>query len=658
MTDAPLWTPPADRVEASRMAVFRRAAEEAAGRKFADSRSLHRWSVDDPAAFWSLVWDDCGLVGDRSGPAVVRSDRFSATRFFPEARLSVVENLLARSSPSPALIAVDETGRRTTRSWDELRGNAAAVAGALRALGVGTEDRVVAWLPNGIEAVEAMLGAASIGAVFSSCSPDFGAQGVIDRFGQIEPVVLVATDGYWYGGKWFDCLDRLRAVQAGLPTLRATIVVSGDTQVPDLDAEPWAEFVARGARSAVGPERFGFDHPWYVAYSSGTTGVPKCIVHRSGGVLLQHAKEHQLHCDLRADDRMLYFTTTGWMMWNWLISGLASGVTVLCFDGSPFHPSPDALFDLVDAEAVNLLGVSAKFLDALRKDDHRPVDTHDLGSLRTICSTGSPLSPESFRFVYDAVKPDVHVASISGGTDLLGCFALGDPTLPVYAGEIQGPGLGMAVDAFDADGRSLAPRPGGAGELVCTRPFPSMPLGFWADGTDGFPDPTWPGPRFVQAYFAAFPGIWTHGDFVSWTDHGGLVVHGRSDTTLNPGGVRIGTAEIYRAVEGVSEVLEALVFAQEWGADVRIVLLVRLRDDTRLDDTLRRELRSRIRDACTPRHVPAVLAQVDDLPRTRSNKLVELAVADAVNGRPVRNAAALANPEAIDAIVALPDLQR
>jgi acetoacetyl-CoA synthetase len=385
-------------------------------------------------------------------------------------------------------------------------------------------------------------------------------------------------------------------------------------------------------------------------------------VHRTGGVLVQHLKEHQLHCDIRPGDRVLYFTTTGWMMWNWLVSTLGSGATAVCYDGSPFHPSPTVLFDVVDRERVALLGVSAKFLDSLRKAGERPTDTHDLGSLRTICSTGSPLSAEGFGYVYDAIKRDVHLASISGGTDLCACFVGSDPTSPVYAGELQRPALGMAVDVWNDDGRSLANEPGIAGELVCTEPFPSMPLGFWRDGTDGVPDPATPGPRYLAAYYERFapggvPSVWAHGDFASWTKHGGMVIHGRSDATLNPGGVRIGTAEIYRVVEQLPEVAESLVFAQQWDSDVRVVLLVRMVDGHALDDALVAEIRGRIRAACTPRHVPAVIAEVDDLPRTRSNKLVELAVADAVNGRPVRNTEGLANPEAIDAIVALDALR-
>ncbi|HXY95071.1 MAG TPA: acetoacetate--CoA ligase [Acidimicrobiia bacterium] len=638
----PLWVPSAARADSTRLAAFRRAAGKDA------YEPLHEWSVSEPEQFWRLVWDDCGMLGEPGDRTVEPGDHFWSTRFFPDGRLSVVENLLAmRSGVDPgddALVAVDETGARVTRSWDELRAEAAAAAAALRAAGVRAGDRVAAWLPNQVEAVVAMLGAAAIGAVFSSTSPDFGARGVLDRFGQIEPVVLVAADGYRYGGKRFDCLDRLAEIRAGLPALRATVVV-GET--PD-GAVSWDDFLAPHRGASFTPVVQPFDHPWYILYSSGTTGIPKCIVHRAGGVLLQHLKEHQLHCDIRARDRVLYFTTTGWMMWNWLASTLASGATAILYDGSPFHPGAEVLFDLADAERITLLGVSAKFIDSVGKAGIEPARTHDLGALRTVCSTGSPLSPLGFHTVYERVKADVHLASISGGTDLCGCLVGGDPTGPVYAGELQRPVLGMATDVADDAGRSLGGAPGMPGELVCRQPFPSMPLGFWRDDS---------GQRYHEAYFARFPEVWAHGDFASWTEHGGMVILGRSDATLNPGGVRIGTAEIYRVVDAMPEVVESLAFGQEWHGDVRTVLLVRLADGRTLDDDLVAEIRARVRAECSPRHVPAVVAQVDDLPRTRSNKLVELAVADAVHGRPVRNTEAIANPETIDAIVALPALR-
>jgi acetoacetyl-CoA synthetase len=637
--DTPLWTPSPARVANTRLNAFRQEAEKIAGRPLADYEDLHAWSVQSPE-FWRLVWDWAGAVGEPGERLIERGPAgdMAATRFLPDARLNVAENLLLRTGGGDAIVAVDETGGRRTLSWDDLRARVAAFAGGLRRLGVRPGDRVAVWLPNGPEAVIAMLGAASVGATFSSTSPDFGPAGVLDRFGQIEPVVLVAAPGYSYNGQWFDCLARLEEIHAGLPTLKATIVLGRD----------WDEFLATGQGEPERFERLPSTHPWYILYSSGTTGVPKCIVHSTAGGLLQHLKEHRLHCDIRPGDRVMYFTTTGWMMWNWLVGALASEATIVLYDGSPFHPRSAALFDVAEREGVSLFGVSAKYIDALRKEDLRPKDSHDLSSVRTICSTGSPLAEESFVYVYDAISADVHLASISGGTDLFGCFIAGDPTGAVWAGEMQRPALGMATDVFDAEARSLRDRPGVRGELVCTEPFPSMPLGFWGDED---------GSRYRKAYFSGFPGVWTHGDFASWTVHGGMQVHGRSDTTLNPGGVRIGTAEIYRVVEQVPEVMESLVFGQSWEDDVRIVLLVRLAEGVELTPLLVDELRRRIRVGCTPRHVPRVVAAVSDLPRTRSGKLVELAVADAVNGRPVRNTEAIANPEAIDAIRALPELQ-
>ena len=617
--------------------------------------TVHEWSVIKSDEFWPAVWEHCGVIGERGARALAPSDFMPSTRFFPDASLSVVENLLHRSGSTEALVAIDERGIRRSRTWDELRERTAKLAGALQQVGVGPGDRVVAWLPNSIEAVEVMLAAASLGAIFSSSSPDFGVNGVLDRFGQIEPKVLFAQDGYWYNGKHFDCLERLGHIVAGLPTLKATVVVGDTARASAGGYLLYDDFVA--SADPVVPRRFAFDHPWYVLYSSGTTGVPKCIVHRTGGVLIQHMKEHQLHCDIRPGDRVLYFTTTGWMMWNWLVSVLASGATAVLYDGAPTAPNPDRLFDLVDSEQVTLLGVSAKYIDSVRKQGLAPIRTHQLSSLRTMCSTGSPLSPEGFDWVYESVKGDVHLASISGGTDLCGCFVGGDPTRPVWRGEIQGPMLGMAVDVLDESRASLRSRPLTPGELVCTVPFPSMPLGFWGDGSPGLPNPSESGPKFRAAYFERFDGVWAQGDFASWTSHGGVIIHGRSDTTLNPGGVRIGTAEIYRVVEQIPEILESCVFGQEWDNDVRVVLLVRLADGATLTGDLINDIKQRIRAACTPRHVPALVLRVRDLPRTRSNKLVELALADAVNGRKVRNSEAIANPECIDEIAAMPELR-
>ena len=644
-----VWSPDAHMASESRMASFAR------GKSFDE---LHQRSVKSPEEFWSSIWQFCGMVGARGDRVVTKTANpgdpaveFISTRFFPDAKLSIVENFLQRTGDGEALVAIDETGKRRTRSWDELRQRVANLASALERLGIESGDRVAVWLPNSIEAIETMLAAASLGAIFSSCSPDFGAQGVLDRFTQISPKVLVATDSYIYGGKKFDCLERLATVQNGLPSLRTTLLVSSSEIATQKSTTSYETFLESGASAPVAPRRFGFDHPWYVLYSSGTTGVPKCIVHRTGGVLLQHLKEHQLHCDIKQNDRVMYFTTTGWMMWNWLVSVLASGATAVLYDGSPSFPTMTRLFDIVDQEKLTLLGTSAKFIDSARKSDIQPIATHSLKTLRTICSTGSPLAPEGFGWVYESVSQSVHLASISGGTDLCACFVGGDPTSAVFAGEIQRACLGMDTDVVDDNAQSMKQVFDTAGELVCRQPFPSVPLGFWGDGSEGLPNPNSPGPKFRAAYFDRFPGMWSHGDFASWSKHGGMTIHGRSDTTLNPGGVRIGTAEIYRVVEQHADVLESLVFGQDFDNDVRIILAVKLKANVALNDSLVSDLKLRIRNACTPRHVPALVISVADLPRTRSNKLVELAVADAVNGRVVRNLEAIANPEAITAIV-------
>lgn len=618
----PLWTPSPERVETTRMAGL--SATFGAD----DYPALHHLSVTQPERFWGTLWDECGLVGDRGERVLETGAAMREARFFPDAQLSVVEHVVRHTGPEPAVVAVDEHGTRTI-SWDDLAVEVGAMATALRADGVGEGDRVAVWLPNGIEAVVAMLGAVSIGAVFSSTSPDFGSAGVLDRFGQIEPTVLFAVDGYDYGGRQFDRRDVKAEIVAGLPTLRRTVTL-GD----DYDA-----YLAPHRGADVPLDRRPFDHPWYVLYSSGTTGKPKCIVHATGRVLLQHMKEHQFHSDLSPGDRLLYVTTCGWMMWNWLATALASGVTIVCVDGNVMHPGPSQLWELVDEHGVDMLGVGAKYLDALANLGYDPREHHDLSSLSTLASTGSPLSPERFEWVYESVKDDLHLASISGGTDLCGCFVLGDPTSPVYAGEIQRPGLGMAVDVWSDDGESQPP--GVRGELVCTEPFPSQPLEFWNDPDDA---------RYRSAYFERFPGVWHHGDFASWTEQNGMVIHGRSDTTLNPGGIRIGTAEIYRVVEQLDGIAESLVFGQEIDDDVRIVLLVVLDDGVTLDDDLRKRIADAVRSGCSPRHVPRLIVAVDELPRTRSGKLVELAVGDVVNGREVRNTEALANPEALWAI--------
>ncbi|MFZ9628313.1 MAG: acetoacetate--CoA ligase [Ilumatobacteraceae bacterium] len=659
MTEAQmLWQPSADRVATTQLDSFRRrVAADVPG--LDDSVALHHWSVTDPAAFWDRVWTFGNVIGDR-GDVVFDSADGSVRhgRFFPHATVSLAENLLAdRPGANPeAIIAHTEAGDRRVLTWHELRAEVAALAAALRAEGVQHGDRVAAYMPHVAETIVAFLATNAIGATFTSTSSDFGTAGVVDRFGQTRPTVLVAADGYQYGGKSFDCVSRLAEIVPSLPSLRRTVVVPvlagrGGGTALDLSAIPgavtWDDYLAPHRGAPLDCTRMPADHPAYILYSSGTTGKPKCITHRSLGVLLMHLKEQQLHTDLRAGDRFFYFTTCGWMMWNWLVSGLASGATLVLFDGNPFHPSPSALLDIARDERLTQFGVSAKFIDSVNKAGLRPVDTHDLSALRTVLSTGSPLSEEGFRWVYDALKPDVHLSSISGGTDLCGCFVGGDPTRPVYAGEIQGPTLGMAVAVYDIDGRPVT-TPDVKGELVCTLPFPSVPVGFWGDDAAGS--------KFHGAYFDRFPGVWAHGDFASWTERGGMVIHGRSDATLNAGGVRIGTAEIYAQVETFPEVIEAVAVGQEWDDDTRIVLFVRLADGAQLTDDLQARLRQRLRTEASPRHVPARIATVTDVPRTRSNKISELAVNDVVNGREVRNTEALANPEALEQFRNRPEL--
>jgi len=637
MTERPLWQPDAARAEQTLLAQFMRRAGK---RGWAE---LHRWSIDEPEAFWNMVWDFCEVRGTRTGPALADGDRMPGAAWFPQARLNFAENLLRARDNGDALVFWGEDKVKRRMSRRELYDLVSRLAQALRAAGVTKGDRVAGYLPNLPESVAAMLATTSIGAIWSSCSPDFGVQGVLDRFGQIEPKVLFCADGYFYGGKAFDCLEKVREILPQLPSVQACVVLpyAGSSHDVGIKLE---NFISRYKPADIAFEPVPFNHPLYILYSSGTTGVPKCIVHGTGGTLLQHLKEHQLHADVQPGDRVFFFTTLGWMMWNWLVSGLASGAGLLLYDGSPFVDRGRVLFSFAESEGMTHFGTSAKFIDAIAKIELKPRETHDLSKVRAILSTGSPLVPEGFDYVYANVKHDVCLSSISGGTDIVSCFVLGNAMLPVWRGEIQCKGLGMAVEIFDEEGRTLA---GEKGELVCTKPFPSMPVGFWND-----PD----GAKYRAAYFERFPNVWRHGDWCEETAHGGFIIYGRSDAVLNPGGVRIGTAEIYRPVEQLDEVFESIVIGQDWQGDVRVVLFVKLKEGLSLDEKLVSRIKQRIRANTTPRHVPAKVLQVADIPRTKSGKIVELAVRDVVHGRPVKNVEALANPEALEHFRNLPAL--
>ncbi len=708
-----LWTPSPERIIRANMTEFLRYVEERGGPPVVDYSpdaywQLHEWALANPERFWSLTWRFCGIVGHRgTGGGAERvgvgletmepPDPEKGPLWFPDASLNFAENLLRFADEEPALSSWNEHGPQRSLTYRELREEVGTLALALRAAGIVSGDRVAALLPNIPEAVVAMLAATSLGAIWSSCSPDFGAQGVMDRFGQIEPKILFAANGYLYSGKEIDLLPRLRQIAFRIPTLEHVIVTPYRRRTIDLDGVRhgvlWENFVAaqiaaaeerkqaateaastgiktppRGTSRIKSPaeeatgiktpdrsaaveqlERFPFAHPLYIMYSSGTTGLPKCMVHSAGGTLIQHLKELILHTDLKREDCIFYYTTCGWMMWNWLVSALAVGAKVVLYDGAPLSPSAETLWEMAEREKITVFGTSAKYLAMLEKSGAEPGKTRDLSSLKTILSTGSPLAHNSFDYVYSKIKQDVHLASISGGSDIISCFVLGNPILPVYRGEIQGPGLGMAVDVFDDTGRSVRLVPG---ELVCTRPFPSMPIGFWDD-----PD----GSKYRAAYFEHFPGVWRHGDWAEMTAHRGFVIYGRSDATLNPGGVRIGTAEIYRQVERLPEVIESVAVGQELDGgshgDVRIVLFVRLQPGVTLDDALRERIVAQLRENTTPLHVPKKIVQVTDIPRTISGKISELAVREVIHGRPVKNTEALANPQSLKLYEKLPELR-
>ncbi len=647
--NSPLWTPSSKQIADSRMSAFARSVETSEGLAFPNYNALHRWSCQDGGKFWDRLWDFAGVIGEKGDRIVADEDKIPGAQYFPDSRLNYAENLLKYKGDSEAIVFRAEDKSESRLTHDELHAMVSRFQQAFMADGLQKGDRIAAMMPNMPETIAAMLAATSLGAIWSSCSPDFGVKGVLDRFGQINPKIFITCDGYWYGGKRIEISDKLNEIVPALDCQRTVIVpLLGDANnvAENLsDTSSMEEYLSSYKAGEVRFEKLEFGHPLYIMFSSGTTGIPKCIVHSHGGSLMTLIKEHQLHVGMKEGDRVFYFTTCGWMMWNWLVTALASGVTLMLYDGSPFAPDEKAIFDYAEQEKFTLLGTSAKFIDAVRNTGLRPIETHDLSSVRMIGSTGSPLAPENFDFVYSGIKQNVHLASMSGGTDLMGCFVIGIPWKPVYKGEIQGPALGMDVQVWDDDQNPVT---GEKGELVCAHAFPSMPVGFWGDDT---------GERYHNAYFAQFENVWCHGDFAEITSTGGMIIHGRSDATLNPGGVRIGTAEIYNQVEQMEAVEEGLCIGQDWQSDARVILFVRLKEGLTLSEELEADIRKRIRTGASPRHVPAKIIQVADIPRTKSGKITELAVRDIVHGRQVKNKEALANPEALELFVDLEALK-
>ncbi|HVA56099.1 MAG TPA: acetoacetate--CoA ligase [Gammaproteobacteria bacterium] len=646
----PLWSPSPQVIGRANMSRFLEHVRNNGEPDVKNYPEMYRWSVEHPERFWPQVWSFCGIQASQTWDrALVDGDKMPGAKWFTGARLNFAENLLRYRDQRTALVfRCEQHDKRITLSYRELHAQVAALADALKKSGVQKGDRVAGFMPNRPETIIAMLAAASLGAIWSSCSPDFGINGVLDRFGQIEPKILFTCDGYIYAGKTVDSLERIRGALEKLPSVQKLVVISYVNVNPDIanirNAVHWVDYLTDAAE--VKFAQLPFDHPVYIMYSSGTTGVPKCIVHGAGGVLIQHLKELALHTDLKREDMIFYFTTCGWMMWNWLVSSLALGATILLYDGSPFHPEPDILWRIADEEGLSIFGTSAKYLAAAEKFNVRPMHNYKLDRLRIITSTGSPLLPENSEYVYREIKSNVCLSSISGGTDIISCFALGNPLLPVYPGELQCRGLGMAVEIWNEDGQTVRTQPG---ELVCMKPFPSMPVFFWNDAD---------GRKYHDAYFDVFPNIWRHGDWAELTEHDGLIIYGRSDATLNPGGVRIGTAEIYRQVEKLPEIVESLAIGQDWRGDVRVILFVRLREGVRLDAALATKIKKTIRDNTSPRHVPAKIIAVPDIPRTISGKITELAVRNVIHGRPVKNTDALANPQALQHYKNLPELQQ
>ena len=642
-----LWQPSAEQIDNSHMRRFQQQLESNLNLSFGDYEQLHRWSIDSPEQFWEQLWHYTDIRSSQPYTSVLKhGDRFPGAQWFEGAKLNFAENLLRNRSDKTAIVARLENGARRTLSYRELYTQVAQLAAALRSAGVAAGDRVAGFMPNVPETIVAMLATSSIGAIWSSCSPDFGINGVMDRFGQIEPKVLFACDGYYYNGKTIDSTQRIGQICAKIDSIEQLVLVKVTEAVTDIpQAMDYGDFLVKENTPKLQFEQLSFDHPLYIMYSSGTTGAPKCIVHGAGGTLLQQLKEQQLHSNLQPDDVLFYFTTCGWMMWNWLVAGLATEASIVLFDGSPFYPEPRSLIDMAEQEKINIFGTSAKYIAALEKAHVVPRESHQLASLKAILSTGSPLSHESFQYVYRDIKADLCLSSISGGTDILSCFVLGNPTLPVWEGQIQCRGLGMAVEIWDEQGRSVTEQ---KGELVCVKPFPSAPIYFWNDPENK---------KYLSAYFQTYANIWAHGDYGEITAQNGVIIHGRSDAVLNPGGVRIGTAEIYRQVEKLDEVVDSICIGQYWDDDVRVVLFVVLRQGLSLDDKLIGKIRSNIRSETTPRHVPAKVIAVTDIPRTISGKIVELAVRKVVHGQAVNNTDALANPEALELFKDLPELE-
>ncbi|WP_447839056.1 acetoacetate--CoA ligase [Aeromonas salmonicida] len=638
-----LWQPDQDRIQQSNLQQFMGEVNRFHGLQLHSYAQLYQWSVEKTTRFWPLVWQHCGVKGELGDIVAENRQDMQRTRWFPDSRLNFAENLLRRQDESPAIISRIEGSPSRTLSWRELADQVARLAQWLRSQGIGRGDVVAAYLPNIPETVVAMLATTSLGAIWTSTSPDFGEASVVERFGQTRPRVMFAVDGYRYNGKAIDIQAKVAGVVSQIDSIEQTVMIPLLGNPLQLGHD-WQQVLASQPDAVLRFDPMGFNDPLYILYSSGTTGKPKCIVHGIGGTLLQHLKEHQLHCDIKPGERVFYFTTCGWMMWNWLVSALASGATLVLYDGSPFYPDGKVLWDLARDEQVTLFGTSAKYLDALHKQDYAPIKTHELPQLRLICSTGSVLSPEGFDYVYQGIKKDVQLSSISGGTDICSCFVIGNPISPVYRGESQGRGLGLAVQVFNEAGQ---PVQGEKGELVCTKPFPAQPIGFWGDES---------GDKYHAAYFERFDNIWCHGDWIELTDTGGILFYGRSDATLNPGGVRIGTSEIYRYVEQLDEVEESIVIGQQWQQDERVVLFVKLKSGLKLDDPLRECIRQQVRQHCTARHVPARILQVDAIPRTKSGKIVELAVREVVHNRPVNNTHALADPDVLSQYRDRPEL--